>query len=133
MNTSSVNESDIKTALDERGGACSSTAKKLVIVVPECCGTKLETEQGDPVTNWEGKPIEGEGFTFFNQVASGEKTLQAVRTNGIEVIIFNNLSAEQEEKIKESLEFDSYELYRNDGNPDPVAKINPTTARIPSL
>jgi hypothetical protein len=58
-------------------------------------------KDGNPVLDWEGKPVAGDGFSFMNCVASGNPALQAVRTDGKEVIIFNNLTDDQEKRVTE--------------------------------
>lgn len=104
-------------------GLCKSAGKKLVIVVPKKKSKEIADDNGDPILDWEGKAIEGEGFTFRNSIASGNGALQAVRTNGNEVIIINNPKEDQEKQILEKLKFTGIEFYYADGNPDPIKKI----------
>jgi hypothetical protein len=107
----------------EPEGQCASAGKKIIIVVPKKTSKEIADAEGNPVLDWEGKAITGQGFTFTNGVASGNGALQAVRTNGQEVIIINNPTQEQEAAIMEKLSFSGTDFYYNDGTPDPIAKI----------
>lgn len=113
----------IAALIDQQGGVCHSTARKLVLVVPKCHGDPLVTPEGQPIKDWEGKPIEGEGLVFLNQVASGNPTLQAVHSDGNGVLIFNDLTEEQETQILDALRFKMTDFLYNDGYPNPLKQI----------
>lgn len=105
-------------------GMCVSAGKKLIIVVPKVDNSpKIADDNGNPILDWQGNAIEGQGFTFRNGVASGNGALQAVRTDGKEVIIINNPTQEQEKSIMDKLAFQGTEFYYSDGYPNAIAKI----------
>lgn len=106
---------------DQFYGTCRSTARKLVIAVPECRGDPLTGPDGQFIKDRDGDPVDG--LVFTNRVASGHPTLQAVRTNGKEVIIFNDLNDDQENKILDALRFTGRDFFYNDGYPNPLNRI----------
>lgn len=62
------NEELISMLNKEPYGLCKSAGKKLVIVVPKKKSKEIADDNGDPILDWEGKAIEGEGFTFRNSM-----------------------------------------------------------------
>lgn len=70
-----------------------SNAQKLIIKIPSFAGEPLvypkgAPKAGEPITDWEGKPIEGQGVVFFNKK---DKSYQAVKSDGTGVIIINQV------------------------------------------
>ena len=98
----------------DRSTAVISSAQKFVIPVPAFGGEPLVYPQGhdksgQPILDFEGRPIGERGLIFFNDK---DQSVQAVAGDGQGVVIVNEVTAEQAER-----------LYQKVGsfNPDPDA------------
>ena len=98
-----------------------SSAQKFIIPIPKCHGEPLvypedvlkdgavKFKAGDPITDWQGKPIGSEGFVFKN---AKDNAWQAVLTDGQGVIICNNVTQQQADAIT----FEIDDIGRNPDN-----------------
>jgi len=78
-----------------------SSAQKFIIPVPAFGGEPLVYPKGDPkagqpIVDYEGKPIGARGLIFFNDK---DRSIQAVAGDGQGVIIINEVTAEQAEQL----------------------------------
>ena len=88
-----------------------SNAQKFILPIPSTAGeplvypqgTKakgatgdLESISGQPILDWQGKPIGKEGIVFFN---AKDRSWQAVVSDGQGVVIMNQVTEEQSQKL----------------------------------
>ena len=88
-----------------------SNAQKFILPIPSTAGEplvypqgaktkgatgELESINGQPILDWQGKPIGKEGIVFFN---AKDQSWQAVVSDGQGVVIMNQVTEEQSQKL----------------------------------
>lgn len=90
-----------------KGQPCISAAQKFVIPVPafKDGGEPLvfpagHEKAGEPITDWQGKPIGERGLVFYNDT---DKVVQAARGDGQAIVIINQVTAAQAKELVEEI------------------------------
>jgi hypothetical protein len=106
MKTRKIKPADLKTGPGQRTPVISN-AQKFIIPVPafKQGGEPLVYPKGDPnagkpIVDYEGKPIGDHGIVFFN---AKDKSWQAAAGDGQDVIIINEVTQEQAEKLDQEI------------------------------
>ena len=83
-----------------------SAAQKFILPITQLADAEPlvypagDKNAGQPITDWEGKPIGDTGLVFFN---GKDNAYQAVKGNGSGVVIINEVSEAQAQKLKEKV------------------------------
>ncbi|MBI4815762.1 MAG: hypothetical protein HY791_05880 [Deltaproteobacteria bacterium] len=95
---------DFKNVDFSQGVDTVSSAQKFVIPVPSFGGggeplvyPKGHEKAGQQIADWQGNPIGDQGLVFFNEK---DKAVQAVKSDGNGVVIINQVSEEQADKLR---------------------------------
>ena len=106
MEANKITPADLR--FDSRNStAVISSAQKFIIPVPAFGSSgeplvypKGNEKAGKPIPDYEGKPIGKSGLVFFNDK---DKTVQAVAGDGQGVIIINEVTQEQADRLHEKI------------------------------
>jgi hypothetical protein len=106
MKNRKITPADLKLGADA-GTPVISSAQKFILAVPAlgAAGERLvypkdHPKAGQPILDFQGKPIGDRGVVFFNEK---DQSLQAAAGDGQSVIIMNEVTREQADQLMEKL------------------------------